>query len=478
VDEFKAGKKSTVFPNAPAGFSYPSQSADGSGASDFQGHSGIPAKWGKFAPRVGLAFDPTGSGRTSIRASYGISYDTIELQSLLNSNNVSPWAADIIHRNGTLDNPWQGLAGGNPFPFDWQKTPLFAPGSVFIPFNRDLDQTYVQTWNLAIQHQVGGRWLASASYMGNQGVRLWNTTAVNPSLTLTPQTHPQLFTGPTTCVIEGVTYGECNGLNNINQRRELRLWASTTNPARLADAALFSNIDEYRSDSTSSYNALLLSFRGEVGGVNLNANHTWSHCISDRVNVGVSNPNQTFHRDRDRSNCQSDRRHIFNVTAVRETPRFENTALRTLASDWRFSVIYRVTTGEPLTITSGADWARTGLAEQTADQRRADVYSDTSGNLGTQFWDRTAFAAPVAGSYGNMQRFSVRGFRMSDLDVAVSRVFNVTEGQRFEVRAEAFNVPNAVRPMNPTANITSSNFGRITNVRPPRIMQFALKYVF
>ena len=52
----------------------------------------------------------------------------IELQSLLNSNNVSPWAADIIHRNGpTLDNPWQGRAGGNPFPFDWRDERRSSP---------------------------------------------------------------------------------------------------------------------------------------------------------------------------------------------------------------------------------------------------------------------------------------------------------------------------------------------------------------
>ena len=67
------------------------------------------------------------------------------------------------------------------------------------------------------------------------------------------------------------------------------------NPALLPDARLFSNIDEYRSDSSANYHGLLTSVRGEVANVNLNANYTLSKCMSDRINVGVSNPNQTFH---------------------------------------------------------------------------------------------------------------------------------------------------------------------------------------
>ena len=166
VERFKAGQRSVVFPTAPAGFTYPSQNADGSGPADFDGHSGISAKWNKFAPRVGAAWDPTGRGRTSMRANYGIAYDVIELQSLLNSNNVSPWAADIIHRDGHARQSVAGLPGGNPFPFDWRTNPFFAPGSVFIPFGADLDMSYVQSWNLGIQQQIADRWLVSATLSG------------------------------------------------------------------------------------------------------------------------------------------------------------------------------------------------------------------------------------------------------------------------------------------------------------------------
>jgi hypothetical protein len=304
----------------------------------------------------------------------------------------------------------------------------------------------------------------------------------------TQQSHPSLFTGPDTCVLEGTPYTPCNQTTNYNQRRELRLWASMNNPARLADARLFSTIDEFRSDSTANYHGLLLSVRGAFRGIDLNANHTWAHCISDRVNVSIANPNQTFHRDRDRGNCSTDRRHMFNMTAVADTPRFENPRLRAVASDWKLSVIYRVSSAPPLTIYSGTDRALTFLEGQTADQLGDNVYLDKSGNLRSQFLDRAAFGPAALGSYGNMDRFSVRGFTEWTLDAAVSRVFRINETNRIEIRAEAFNVPNSVKPLNPLpANpggipggtvLTNPNFGRVVNVQEPRIMQWALKYVF
>ena len=478
VDRFKGGQRSVVFPTAPAGFTYPSQNPDGSGPADFEGHSGISARWNKFAPRIGAAWDPTGGGRTSLRVGYGIANDVIELQSLLNSNNVSPWAADIIHRTGTLDNPWAGLPGGNPFPFDWRTNAFFAPGSVFIPFGDDLDMTYVQSWNLALQQQIVDRWLVSASYLGSKSSRLWNTTAVNPSLIITPQSHPSLFTGPDTCVLEGVTFTPCNSTTTINQRRELRLWAAMNNPALLPDARLFSNIDEYRSDSSADYHGLLTSVRGEVADVNLNANYTLSKCMSDRVNVGVSNPNQTFHVGKDRAACAADRRHIVNLTGVASTPRFDNATARALASDWRLSMVYRWASGAPLTITSGADRALTGLAGQSADQVSDNVYQDTSGNLNSQFINRAAFATPALGTYGNAGFFSFYGFASWGLDAALSRVFPLPGGHRIEGRIEAFNLTNAVIPNDPSTNLAAATFGRVTSVQDPRILQFAVKYVF
>lgn len=318
----------------------------------------------------------------------------------------------------------------------------------------------------------------SASYLGSRSSQLWNTTAVNDALYLTPQSHPGLFSGADTCVLEGQAFTPCNQVTNINQRRELRLWAAQNNPALLSDARLFSNIDEYRSDSSSNYHGLVTSVRGQVHDVNLNVNYTLSKCMSDRVNVGVSNPNQTFHAGKDRAPCASDRRHLINLTGVAAAPTFEHKALRIIASDWRLSLIYRWSSGAPRTIASGVDRALTGLAGQAADQLTDNVYQDTSGNLGSQFINRAAFAAPALGTYGNAGFFSFYGFANWSLDTALSRVFQLPGGQRIEGRVEAFNLTNAVRPNDPNTTLTAATFGRVTSVQDPRILQFALKYLF
>ena len=180
VDDFKAGKKSVVFPTAPAGLSYPSQNADGSGPADFDGASAIKRRMAQFAPRVGAALDPTGSGRTldPRRLRHQLRAGPAERDA--RSNGTSPWSADLLHRFGTLANPWEGLPGGNPFPFDWRETPLFLPASVVLPFDPDLNTPYTHNWNLSFQQELAGRWRVSASYLGNLGQRMWGMEALNP----------------------------------------------------------------------------------------------------------------------------------------------------------------------------------------------------------------------------------------------------------------------------------------------------------
>ena len=477
VEDFKAGRKSTVFPMAPAGFSYPSQNPDGSGPADFEGHSGVQQSWNKWAPRVGMAWDPTGGGQTSVRAGWGLANELVDLSTLLNSNNVAPWALDTVHRNGTLENPWAGLAGGNPFPFDWRTNPQFGEGAVFLPFGEDLNMTRAQTWNLGVQRQLADQWLASATYLGSRTSRIWNTTAVNPAVFLTPAHYPRLFTGTDTCVLEGRSFTPCNQTGNIAQRRELRLWAALNNPALLGDARLFSNLDEFRSDSSAEYNGLLTSIRGTVRGVNLNANYTLSKCMSDRADA--TNPNLTFHNPetKDRARCEADRRHIFNMTVVASSPEFTRPMLRAVASDWRVAVIYRHSSGQPHSVVAGSDRALSGLSNQSVDRMLDDPYLDRSGRLGSQFLNRAAFALPALGTYGSLPFNSVEGFPAWSLDTSLSRAFAIGS-HRLEARVDAFNVLNAVRPMDPSFNFASGTFGRVTGVHDPRIMQFALKYVF
>jgi hypothetical protein len=130
-----------------------------------------------------------------------------------------------------------------------------------------------------------------------------------------------------------------------------------------------------------------------------------------------------------------------------------------------------------LTIGTGLDrsFDGTSAANQRPNQVLASPYGDGSF---TNFLNPKAFVQPAVGTIGTMARSNVRGPGFWNLDMALSRSFQVKEKQRMEVRVEAFNVPNSVRPGAPVTSLSSNQFGQITSAADPRIMQFAVKYAF
>jgi hypothetical protein len=244
-------------------------------------------------------------------------------------------------------------------------------------------------------------------------------------------------------------------------------------------------VDEFDDGGTRNYHGLQLSVQRQArGGVTVNGNYTWSHCISDFADSASDGPGASMgyvkpdDRRFDRGNCSSDRRHLFNLTTVAQTPQFQNTTLRAIATGWRLSGIYRFSSGAPLTVTAGTDRALNGIGGQRADQILASPYGDKSGGPMTQFLNSAAFAVPALGTFGNLGRFNIRGVNTWAFDLSLSRIFQVRENQRFEFRAEAYNILNSFRPGDPNTAVNNSQFGVIRTSLDPRIMQFAVKYVF
>jgi hypothetical protein len=116
-----------------------------------------------------------------------------------------------------------------------------------------------------------------------------------------------------------------------------------------------------------------------------------------------------------------------------------------------------------------------GLTGQRVSQVLPDVYGDKSVQ---NYFNPRAFALPATGTIGNLGMASIEGPGSWNVDVSLSRVFRFRETQRLELRAEAFNVTNSLQKNNPVTNFNAGNFGQITSARDPRIMQFALKYIF
>ncbi len=470
--KYAAAVKTSVFNNAAYGFSYPGDpgfagvSCRSSGVCNAQG---MNHHWKNIVPRLGFAWDPRGDGRMSLRASYSLGYDLLTA-AFYNSFISSPWNTSIIYPTppGGFDNPWLGYPGGNPFPLPKvDANALFAPFGNYFVIQNDAKPATRNSWNVSLQKQIGTDWLVSANYLGNQAAHVWGARELNPGI----------FIPGGSCTLGGVTYNPCSTAGNSNARRRLGLTYPNVGGSTIAF------LSQWEAQGTQSYHGLLLNVqRRPVRGISVSANYTLSHCISDfnasQTGSGGT-PGKTYldpnNRHFDRGNCETDRRQIFNFTALAEVPRLENNVLRTAASGWRLSGIYRLSAGAPLTITSGTDRVLNGVQSQRAQLISANPFG--SRTL-TNYLDPNAFTVPATGSLGNMGPFSVRGPNQWNFDLALSRIFNLRESQRLEVRAEAYNVTNSLRRGNPVTILNSAIFGQINTSGDPRIMQFALKYLF
>jgi hypothetical protein len=471
LDRFLNNVHTTVFKNAPAGFLYP-------GDPEFpNGKAGMNNKWGQFSPRAGFAWDPNGDGRMSIRAGYSLAYDFVDGQFHLNTSVAPPWGSDTRLTNppGGFDDPFTGSGVTNPFPITFDANAPFPVSGVYIAIDPDIDQPRQQSWNVSWQRQFGDRTALSASYLGTHSDHLWNVLSLNEGQFL--GTGPCTLRVPVTPTTPtgAQTFPNCSTPASLEARRKLRL-------QNFDQGQYFGAVDLHTAVGRQNYNGLLLSVqRRAANGITVNANYTLSKCMghptagggTPNVNSGYVNPNDI---DYDYGACTSDRRHIFNMTIGAQTPQFANTVARTIASDWRVSAIYRVSSGSPLTVSVNTDPAATGIGGQRANVVLDDPYGDKSIN---SYLNPAAFAQPAPGTYGDQQRgwFTGPGYR--NVDLALVRAFRLGGTHRIEARLESFNLFNWTRWDNPQVSLNSSQFGKITSTNgDPRVMQFALKYSF
>jgi hypothetical protein len=465
MNAWRNGIKTTRYINAPPGVFF-------DGDPGFPGQAGQNNRWRNFSPRLGLAWDVSGDGRMSVRASAGTFYDYPNTFFWNQLSNDPPFNPQITRTNVSFQDPWAGYPGGDPFPEPYgQNVPRDAVwplnGTVLgIPY--DTPNMQVSQWNLSIQRQIGSNWLVSATYLGNSTSHMWSMR--NPNLAV--------FLGLGPCTINGISYSTCSTTANNNQRRHLYL----ENPST---GQYIGDIPQLDTGGKASYNGLLLGIqRRAARGVTMNANYTWSHCITDpggdkEFNAGGIIPwLDPNNRHLDRGNCfvaATDRRHLFNLSAVAETPGFSNRTWRALGSGWRLSPIFKIISGGYMSLITTQDRALTGNSSQRLDQVLPNPYGNKSAS---NFFNPAAFALPAFGTLGNTGKGAVEGPGTWQFDAALSRSFQVREAQRIEFRAEAFNLTNSVH-MNPPDNVFNNNtFGQVTSATDPRIMQFALKYFF
>ena len=501
---FSAGTTSKVISGAPAGFTFP-------GDAGFAGKSGINSQYGHFDPRIGMAWDPFGNGKTAIRASLGAAHDFIEQDLNLNTESALPFRLTAIQTGLiNLDNPYPQ---GDPFPYNFNpKNPVWPTTATapclastcppsFLPIPSNM-KTHVQySWNLAVQRQITQSWFASATYLGTHIIHVWNAVELNPAVYI-----------PGTCVAGqyGLTAAQvaanpsCTQAANILQRRVLNLANPNANP--------LGYLTQYDDGATQGYNGLLLTTSYRLrSGLSVSGNYTWSHCIG-LAPITLLNPGANYihggygvsvpganNRNADMGSCVADRRQIANMTLVYKTPKYSNQAARILATGWTLGSSIQARSGAPLTAVTGtlpdpATGNGGNASTQRPNQILPNVYSanqgascGASGAFCEQWLNQPAFGPVPVGTYGNMGAYNIFGPAFWQLDMALSREFRIIEGHNIQLRFEGFNITNSFRPGNPGVNVGSaSTFGLITadatppgpTTAPARVLQFAAKYVF
>jgi hypothetical protein len=401
----------------------------------------------------------------TVRAAYGIFYDYPHLYQLTSLRDAPPFGTRVILTNpvGTFDDPWQGYAGGNPFPLKpVGPDSTFLTNAVVTNIPPNIKMSYMNQWNLSVQRQIGNDWLIAGNYIGNTGIHVLNSNEGNPAV----------YLPGSSCVINGTTFTPCSSTNNTIQRRALNL--------KNADQGRFySNLVNADDGGTRRYNALLLSVQRRASrDLTIQGNYTWSHCIDQGQTTIVQNNGFQIpeRRGANQGNCDLDRRHNFNLSTVYATPQFSNGALRRLGTGWKVSGIVRILSGSALTVSSGLDNALSGTTDQQPNQVLASPYA---AERSAKSWlNPAAFVQPAIGTYGTMGPRNVRGPKSLRIDMGLTRAFQIREKQSVEFRAEAFNVPNLVNLGAPTLILTSPTFGQILSATDPRILQLAMKYVF
>jgi hypothetical protein len=444
MDRFLNNQKSRVFTNAPAGLI-------------FAGDEGFPDngantnnRFAQFAPRVGVVWDPGADSRQTIRAAWGLFYDSPKLWQYGHHMLNPPFGNTVSVNNPvTFDNPFSGVPGGNPLPVPDPipanvAFPLFG---VYVNMPVDIKPMDVNQWNLSYQRQFATNWMVSETYIGNRTRHIWSGHEMNPAVF-----------GP------GATTG------NTNQRRLL----NQLNPQEGQYYGSLA-VTDY---GDGKYHALLSSIQKRMSnGWSVNANYTYSRCRNNAepsTDIGNNYPDP-FDPSTNWGPCDADRPHIFNSSVILQSPGAGNGFVRALTEDWQLGTIVQARSGAPLTPTTTGDNALTGLGGQ-----RPIIVGDPDLDDPTfdRWFNTAAFVVNPPGLWGNTPKGFLRGPKYWNVDIAVTRNIPVGNSKRVEVRVEAFNVFNHVQPLNPNVQLGNANFGRITTTDAPRIMQFAAKYTF
>ncbi len=447
--------QSTRFPTAPLGV----LSAGDPGVPD----GILQTTWNRFSPRVGLAYDVFGDGRTSFRMGYGIFYSGISAS--FYSSLVGPLYAASVTLNSAKNfvNPYTSVNATDPFPYTPNlANPVFAPGLTFAgmtPYNKAVP--YVQEYNVTLEQQFGSNWGFHLSYVGNAARKFYTQRDENAPIY-----------SPT---------GSASAASILARR-----------PYKPAGVSyVFNGIDQLAPIASSSYNSLQTSItRRFTHGFSFTGSYVWAKTMTNSadptpnpITMFTNTNSYNFAQDWGKATSYAPQRFVASyLYAIPGVHRWGFIGTQIL-SGWQVNGITTLSTGSPFNVLSGVDSNFDGVATD----RPNVVGNPIIGGSRTRtakiagFFNTTAFAQVPAGTpYGNEQMNMLVGPGYINTDFSAFKIFPLWKEHTLQFRGEVFNVFNNINLGNPGATLSNAaTFGKITSeAGGNRVVQFALRYSF
>jgi len=406
----------------------------------------VNTNWAALGPRIGFAYDLTGTGKTVFRGGFGTMYERIQGNDMYNAGPNVPFSSNVTFSNVSLDNPSTFLKDGTT-----AVAPITVANITGLAVNR-YKLPVVYQYSAGVQRSLASRTVLAVMYVGNQSRQQNYYSDINlPD----PSNIPGLIAGTT-------------------QRNNVNLYQG------------FGSINTSADGANAYYNGLQVDLNSQIKqDLSLHVFYTLSRGY-DPTTAGsgggdlgtVSNSYEGWKYDWGRGGY--DRLHNLSFNFIYDLPfmRHSSHALaRALVGGWEVSGIVTIESGTPLNVTLSGSQGSNGVGGTNRPDKAGAVVTP---HTKQQWVTSSGFAAPAVGAWGNYPHNGLNGPGRDNWNLSLFKNFLINEARdsHFELRLETFNTFNHPQIQGMNLGLGNSDFGVPNSFFPGRIVQLGGKISF